>query len=71
MFTIIIIQRKGKGDDMKKFFTWLTNAKHFHHRLMMNYLRKRGWVVFYLEDNTRDCKNMCWLKLYKEELLKV
>lgn len=55
---------------MKEFLTRLRNAKSFHHRLMMNYLRKRGWVVFYLEEEARECKNMCWLKLYKKELVK-
>ncbi|KKL04801.1 hypothetical protein LCGC14_2053180 [marine sediment metagenome] len=55
---------------MSNFLTWLRNAKSFHHRLMMNYLRKRGWVVFYLEENVRECKNMCWLKLYKDELIR-
>ena len=34
---------------------------------MMNYLRKRGWVVFYLEKQHRECKDMCWLKLYQQE----
>ena len=51
---------------MEKFKTWLENAKTFHHRIMMNYLRKHGWVVFYLEEQARECKDMCWLKLYKE-----
>ncbi len=57
-----------EGVVMKHFLTWLRNAKHFHHRIMMNYLRKRGWVVFYLEENVRECRNMCWLKLYKDQL---
>lgn len=42
------------------------NAKSFHHRIMAKYLRKRGWVVFYLEEEARTCKDMCWLKLYQE-----
>ncbi len=44
----------------------LKNIRTFHHRLMMHYLRKRGWVVFYLEEEARECKDMCWLKLYQE-----
>ena len=34
--------------------TWLRNLKNLHHRLMMRYLQKRGWVVFYLEEEQRD-----------------
>ena len=48
----------------------LENIKTFHHKIMMRYLRKRGWVVFYLDEEVRECKDMCWLKLYKEELHK-
>jgi hypothetical protein len=33
---------------------------------MMRYLRKRGWVVFYLEEQNRTCVNgECWMKLYQ------
>jgi len=35
---------------------------------MAYYLRRRGWVVFYLEDKHRHCRDgMCWLKLYQSE----
>ena len=48
--------------------TWLRNAKSFHHRMMANFLRKRGWVVFYLEEEHRKCsKDVCWLELYKSD----
>lgn len=53
---------------MEALFTYLKNAKTFHHKLMMQYLRNRGWVVFYLEEQNRECKDICWLKLYKESL---
>ena len=43
------------------------NLKTFHHRIMMSYLKKRGWVVFYLEEEARTCNNVCWLKLHQEE----
>jgi len=46
------------------------NVKTFHQKLMMNYLKKRGWVVFYLEPEARHCKNMCWLKLWEQEELR-
>ena len=52
---------------MNKFLTWLQNIKSFHHRIMMRYLRKRGWVVFYLDERSRHCsEGTCWLKLYQE-----
>jgi len=37
---------------------------------MMKFLRKRGWVVFYLEEEYRECKQVCWLKLYLSEIEK-
>lgn len=48
----------------------LENLKTFHHRIMMRFLRKRGWVVFCLEEQARECKDMCWLKLYEAQLKK-
>ena len=53
---------------MKHFITWLRNATSFHHRIMMRYLRKRNWVVFYLDSKSRTCNDgVCWLKLYESE----
>ena len=41
------------------------NVKTIHHRIMARYLKRKGWVVFYLEERDRSCgKDMCWLKLY-------
>lgn len=45
----------------------LENLKTLHHRIMMRFLRKRGWVVFYLEPKARICNDMCWLKLYETQ----
>lgn len=52
---------------MSKIRVFLKNAKRFHHRVMMRFLRKRGWVVFYLEPEHRVCNGTCWLKLYESE----
>lgn len=44
---------------------WIRRVKNFHIVLMMQYLRKRGWVVFYLpEDARRCCDGICWIKSY-------
>lgn len=52
---------------MKQLITWLKNARTAHHRVMMRFLQKRGWVVFYLEERNRVCGDgTCWLRLYKE-----
>ena len=40
---------------MDKLKTFLRNLKSVHHRIMMRYLRKRNWVVFYLEPENRKC----------------
>ena len=57
---------------MKRLIVWLKNTRTFHHRIMMRYLRKRGWVVFYLEGASRECNvengGICWLKLYQSGL---
>ena len=51
---------------MDKIKVFLHNFLRLHHRIMMRFLQKRGWVVFYLEPEHRDCKNgTCWLKLYE------
>jgi len=53
---------------MEKLRVFLNNAKSFHHRIMMGYLRKRGWVVFYLEEELRECSaGTCWMSLYNSE----
>lgn len=46
---------------------WLRNLTSVHHRVMAKFLRKRGWVAFYLEEQARKCKGMCWLELYEAE----
>lgn len=51
---------------IEKIRTFCCNAKSFHHRIMMRFLRKRGWVVFYLEKEHRICNgDVCWLQLYE------
>ena len=54
---------------MKAFWHWLThNAGSAHHRWMMRYLERRGWVVFYLDDASRQCgNNICWIELYESQ----
>ena len=53
---------------MKRLINWIKNLRHLHERMMMEYLEKRGWVVFYLEPEQRQCgAKICWLKLYNEE----
>ncbi len=42
----------------------LSNTRTFHHRILANFLKRRGWVVFYLED--RECRSVCWLDLYEQ-----
>ena len=43
----------------------LNNLLTMHHRWMQRYLERRGWVVFYLDHEARDCRNDCWLRLYE------
>ena len=53
---------------MDKIKTFLENLRTVHHRIMMRFLRKRGWVVFYLEPKTRACNGICWLKTYENQI---
>ena len=46
---------------------WLRNLLHIHHRVMARFLIKRGWIVFYLEEEARTCNGVCWLRLYLAE----
>lgn len=53
---------------MEKLKVWFQNFKSVHHRIMMRYLRKRDWVVFYLEPKQRKCSGgTCWLELYSSQ----
>ena len=52
-------------NNMEKINVWFRNALHFHERIMMRFLQKRNWVVFYLEPQYRVCGDTCWLKLYE------
>jgi hypothetical protein len=45
------------------------NLKTLPQRLMAKFLKKRGWVCFYLKEEQRDCNSkiqpdFCWLKCY-------
>lgn len=48
---------------VRVFFRNLPSA---HHRLMARYLRRRGWVAFYLEEQHRECQVGCWLRIYQD-----
>ena len=52
---------------MERIAVWFRNARYWHHRLMARYLRRRGWVVFYLAPEHRYCgMGNCWLELYQQ-----
>jgi len=37
-------------------------------RLLVQLLRRRGWIVFWLDKPARHCsKDVCWLNLYESE----
>jgi len=44
------------------------NIWNIPQKLMANYLRKKGWIAFYLDDRARECKGICWLKTYLDDL---
>lgn len=36
-------------------------------RLVAKWLRRKGWVCFYLDEQARHCSASCWLELYQAE----
>jgi len=38
--------------------------------MLVRYLRKRGWVVFWLDEIARKCRGECWLAIYEQERLR-
>ena len=53
-------------DELKRLLENIANIPCF---LMSLYLRKMGWVAFYLEEEARVCDNeTCWLRLYQYEI---
>jgi hypothetical protein len=36
-------------------------------RWMAAWLRRQGWVCFYLDPEARVCRELCWLELYAAE----
>ena len=46
--------------------TW-QNVKTAPNRWAARWLRRRGWVCFYLDPASRTCQpGLCWLALYQE-----
>jgi len=46
----------------------IENIENIPSFLMAKYLRKKGWAVFYLEEEHRECNSgCCWLKLYQNK----
>ncbi len=51
---------------MNRIQAFLKNLPGLPERLMAKYLKKKGWTVFWLDENI-DCKNKhCWLQIYRE-----
>ena len=64
------LQTGGRMTIFNRFWHWLRhNASSAHHRLMQRYLERRGWVVFYLDEQARDCTDhrYCWMQLYQQQ----
>jgi hypothetical protein len=49
-----------------RIIVWLKNLPGTPARWMARYLRRHGWVAFYLDEEQRICNTgTCWLKLYQ------
>ena len=31
---------------------------------MVSYLKRRGWIVFWLDEEARHCTGVCWLETF-------
>lgn len=46
---------------------WWNNFVTTPNRWMAWWLRRRGWVAFYLDPQARQCApDCCWLRLYQD-----
>ncbi len=46
--------------------TWnWQNIKTSGNRVMAYWLRRQGWVCFYLDEQSRTCTGLCWLEQYQ------
>ena len=45
------------------------NMREWVDRWLARYLKRRGWVVFWLDEDARHCiaPGHCWLALYESE----
>lgn len=61
------MNKEDRGaNTLDRILVWLRNFRHIHHRLMADFIRNRGWVAFYLDEELRTCESdSCWLNLYQ------
>lgn len=45
---------------------YATKLAPWFERLLMRYLRRRGWVVFWLDEPAQHCSAVCWLHEYRQ-----
>ena len=56
---------------MNRLNVFLRNLMGLPNRILAAHLRRRKWVVFYLEPKDRVCNgDTCWMKLYESEMNK-
>ena len=60
-----IKKRQKSYVTLSAIYTWFRNLPGLPNRLMAYWLRSRGWVVFYLDEQSRHCSGVCWLEEYK------
>jgi hypothetical protein len=59
------ILRNVKSYMNNKIKLWFSNLPTLFQRILAEYLKKRGWVVFFLVEDARFCtKDTCWLRVY-------
>jgi len=44
---------------------WWNNVVTTPNRWMAYWLRRRGWVCFYLDEPARECRAVCWMQEYQ------
>lgn len=62
------VSRRCPAPLYDRLCVWWQNFTTIPQRWMAAFLKKRGWVVFYLDERSRVChgRGGCWLKLYQE-----
>lgn len=51
---------------MSRLILGLSECRSTIDRWMAERLRRRGWIVFWLDEPSRVCRTICWMNEYEQ-----